>query len=208
MLHRAFRGPARKKPSLTPSSPADTIRAIAASRPGARILSGLCVAVLLAFFTLSAVVEAAVDDTPPAAHQAHRQQAEIQTMALARLISSYHHADKADKANLLNTLIDQTKVRQALLGQMVQTDPLGAMRALLPQHVRTGMPTEVQELLEQKQELQGELEVSYEDYEDGRFKLRHILKTDTGRVELQLVNPARAMQSGMRVRARGWLFTA
>jgi hypothetical protein len=162
--------------------------------------------VLLAFLTLSAVVEPAVANTPPAAHQVQRQQAEIQTMALARLMARYRQAGKADKANLLNELIAQATIRQALLGQLVQTDPVGAMRALLPPKVRTGMPAEVQELLEQKQEIQGELEISYEDYEDGRHTLRYILKTDNGRVELQLSEPARGMQSGMRVRARGWLF--
>ncbi len=182
------------------------LSAFAASCFAVSDLSRLCAAALFALLSLSITVEAAVPDTLPTTSQAQRHQAEKQTMSLARLMTSYRHAGEADKARLLDEMLAQSRVRQMLLAELVQTDPSGALRAVLPAKVRVGMPAEVQALLEQKQELHGELEVTYEDYEDGRHKLRHFLKNETGRVELQMPEHARGLQSGMQVRARGWLF--
>ncbi len=206
MLQHFTRGNTRKKQSPIPCTPPFTIPTFAVSRFGLQNLFKLCATALFALFFFSFTVEAAVVDILPASSQAHWKQAENQTMALARLMARYRQAGEADKAILLNELVDQARVRQTLLGELVQTDPTGAKRTILPAKVRTGMPDEVQQLLVQKQVLQGELEVSYEDYEDGHHKLRHILKTETGLIELQLAEHARGMQSGMWVRARGWLF--
>lgn len=69
--------------------------------------------------------------------------------------------------------------------------------------------TDLQHESHSEQELEGELEVLYEDYEDhSKSRLRHFLKTSNGRVELHLPNNAKtnALQSGAKVRARGRLF--
>lgn len=61
----------------------------------------------------------------------------------------------------------------------------------------------------QKQQLEGELEVIYEDYEDhSKSLLRYMLKTKNGRVELHFPenSKANALQSGTKVRVSGWLF--
>ncbi|WP_017220989.1 Ig-like domain-containing protein [Moritella dasanensis] len=139
----------------------------------------------------------------------HRTLAQNKTMALAKLMANYRHADKSNNKQLLNELIEQAKARQALLAELVKTDPGAAIRATLPKHVRAGMPAEVQALLEQKQELNGELEVVYEDYEDPSLnRLHHTLITDKDRVELYLPEnyKGNSLQSGTKVRASGWLF--
>lgn len=141
--------------------------------------------------------------------QEHRTLAQNKTMALAKLMANYRHADKSNNKQLLNELIEQAKARQALLTELVKTDPGAAIRATLPKHVRAGMPAEVQALLEQKQELNGELEVVYEDYEDPSLnRLHHFLVNSNGRVELHLPENSKgnSLQSGAKVRANGWLF--
>lgn len=166
----------------------------------------MCMAALIAFFSMSFVGEASAIDSLPASSQSQWKQAENKTMALARLMAQYRYAGEMDKAFLLDKLVEQARSRQILLGELAKTDPVGARRAILPAKIRTGMPDEVQQLIEQKQVLEGELEVYYEDYEDGSHKLRNILKTTTGLVELRMAEQTRQMQSGMLVRARGWLF--
>ncbi|SDO62035.1 Ig-like domain-containing protein [Desulforhopalus singaporensis] len=138
-----------------------------------------------------------------------RQQVENETMVLARLMAAYNKADQSTRANMLNGLIAQARIRQALMAELVQTDPDGAARAAIPAKFRAGMPTEIQQMLEQKLELSGELEVTYTDYEDGSYRLRHVLATNNGRFELHLpdnAGHAGAMQSGIQARARGWFF--
>lgn len=169
----------------------------------------LLAAAMLVLSLFATGVEAGGGHALPAASQAHRQQVESQTMALARMAADYRSAGKAARTGLLNGLVDQARARQELLAEVVQNDPSGALRTVLPEKVRSGMPAEVLALLEQKQDLQGELEVSYEDYADGRHKLRHVLLTARGRFELKLpanAEQAGSMRSGMQVRARGWLF--
>jgi len=141
--------------------------------------------------------------------QEHWALAQNKTMALAKLMADYRHAKKSNNEQLLNELIEQTNARQSLLAELVKTNPGAAIRAALPKHIRAGMPAEVLALLEQKQELNGELEVIYEDYEDeSQSRLRHFLVNDNGRVELYLpVNSkGNSLQSGAKLRARGWLF--
>ncbi|WP_232286527.1 Ig-like domain-containing protein [Moritella sp. PE36] len=139
----------------------------------------------------------------------HRKLAQNKTIALAKLMANYRHADKSNNEQLLNELIEQAKARQSLLAELVKNDPSAAIRASLPKHVRAGIPAEVLALLEQKQELNGELEVIYEDYKDPSLsRLRHFLVTDNSRVELYLPenSKGKSLQSGVNVRASGWLF--
>ncbi|MFT5727674.1 MAG: hypothetical protein ACI8PB_001812 [Desulforhopalus sp.] len=206
MLHPFVRDSLEQIMSARCSASPGKVSACALSRFSLANLSTLVVTILIALFSLTYAAKAAVPVTLPPSSKAQWKQAENQTMSLASLMAKYRQAEGADKAAGLKELVDQARTRQLLLGELVQTDPVGAMRTILPSTVREGMPEEVQVMLTQKQEMQGELEVLYEDYEDGRHRLRHILKTATGRIELQLPENAKAMQSGIRVRARGWLF--
>ena len=143
------------------------------------------------------------------AAEVQREQAKNQTMALAKLMADYRRADKSNKTKHLNQVVALAEERQALLAELAQTDPAAAVRAVLPASVRKGMPDEVLAMLTEKQELKGELEVLYEDYEDHSLsRLRHVLKTANSRVELHLPKNAKtnALQTGTKVQARGWLF--
>lgn len=147
----------------------------------------------------------------PKSNQASEQRTHAQnkTVALAKLMGNYRSANKIKKKQLLDKLVVQVKARQTLLAELVKNDPAAAIRAALPKQMRSGMPAEIQALLEKKQELTGELEVVYEDYDDPSLnKLRHTLITDKGRVELQMPKHGKAhsLQSGTKVQASGWLF--
>lgn len=208
MLHPLIRAFLRQIMSAWINVSPGKVSAFALSRFSVANPITLTVTILIALISLTYAAKAAVPVTLPPSSKAQWKQAENQTISLARLMAKYRQAEGADKAAVLKELVDQASARQLLLGELVQTDSVGAMRTILPSKVRDGMPKEVQVMLTQQQEMQGELEVSYEDYEDGRHKLRHILKTETGRVELQqFPEDGRVMQSGMRVRARGWLFS-
>ncbi|PKI17879.1 peptidase M11 [Colwellia sp. 12G3] len=138
-----------------------------------------------------------------------RQRAQNQTLALAKLMANYRRADKSNKAKFLTQVLALAKERQALLAELIQTDPAAAVRTILPASVRKGMPDEVLAMLTEKQALKGELEVFYEDYEDPSLsRLHHVLKTENGRVELNLPKNAKAnaLQSGAKVQVHGWLF--
>ncbi|MBL4816864.1 MAG: cadherin-like domain-containing protein [Shewanella sp.] len=141
------------------------------------------------------------------AKQAHKQETEKQTLALAGLMADYRHGVKSNKQALKQQLIARTRTRQALLSDLVKTDPAAAVRSLLPASARAGMPEEVLAMLTQKRELEGELELAYVDYEDvSQSHLRHTLITDSGRVELHLPANATSWQTGARVKAKGWMF--
>ncbi|SQH77154.1 conserved exported protein of unknown function, might belong to Peptidase M11 gametolysin [Shewanella benthica] len=141
------------------------------------------------------------------AKQAHKQETEKQTLALAGLMADYRHGVKSHKQALKQQLIARTRARQALLSDLVKTDPAAAVRSLLPASARAGMPEEVLAMLTLKRELEGELEVAYVDYDDvSQSHLRHTLITDSGRVELYLPANATSWQTGARVKAKGWMF--
>ncbi|WP_417348004.1 Ig-like domain-containing protein [Ferrimonas sp.] len=141
----------------------------------------------------------------PAQSASHSQHSfSSQSMALADLMMQYRQADEAQKAALLDQLVNTVRVRQAELMQLAEHNPAAALKAALPANSRQGMPAEVQAMLEYKGSVDGELEVFYEDYEDGTHKLRHQLKMANGkRITLHLGSQARGLASGTKVRANG-----
>ncbi len=67
------------------------------------------------------------------------------------------------------------------------------------------MPAEVQVFIEQRLELEGELEVMYEDYVNGSHRLRHTLKANGERISLHFKSPPRGLLSGTPARVSGVL---
>ncbi|MCE9687793.1 NEW3 domain-containing protein [Shewanella sp. AS16] len=150
--------------------------------------------------------------------RADKQQTEQQTLALAGLMAEYRHAAKAADVNgarasrdaeLAQQLLELTIARQAAQSELLKTDPGAAVRSVLPESKRAGLPAEVEARLAHQGELQGELEVVYEDFEDPSLnRLHHTLVTDKGRVALHLPANARTAQlkTGDKVRVKGWQF--
>ncbi|MEH6576268.1 MAG: Ig-like domain-containing protein [Amphritea sp.] len=110
------------------------------------------------------------------------------------------------KATALQNLIAKAEARRDMLAELIRTNPAEALRVAIPEEKQAGMPAEVLEMLEQKIEIEGELEAVITDYEDGSFKLSHVLKTPFGEnFELHLADKNRNFASGTQVSVNGLL---
>ncbi|MDI3326623.1 Ig-like domain-containing protein [Pontibacterium granulatum] len=107
-------------------------------------------------------------------------------------------------------LIEKAQARQQLLTELAETDPAEVLRIAIPADVAQDMPAEVQELIEQHIDLDGELEVSYRDdfTNPENSRLVHELKTNNGkRVKLHIAGDKGKLFTGSHVNAKGVVFT-
>ncbi|MGQ7960134.1 Ig-like domain-containing protein [Pseudomonas sp. SP16.1] len=140
--------------------------------------------------------------------KAERQSAE-QTQALLALSQQWQQAPTDAKGAALRQLQAKAAERQALLLDLAATSPAQVLSATLSADQQSGMPAEVQAMLEQKLEIEGDAEVVMEDYADGGHRLRHFVKTAAGeRFELHFANTPRFIASGQPVRAKGHVLAA
>lgn len=139
----------------------------------------------------------------------HRQNAADQTQALMALQKRWAKAQGTEKSRALEVLVSKAEERHQLLEELIKTDPAELLRVAIPEEKQSGMPAEVQEKLEQRLELSGQLEVFYEDYEDGSHRLRHVLKTDFGeRFEMHFAGKAPELSNGAAATVYGVLLTS
>lgn len=135
-----------------------------------------------------------------------RDDAAARTSELIGLNKRLRSAAAGERAQVLQQLIGKAEQRRQLLAELARSNPAEVLRVAIPEDKQVGMPAEVLAKLEQRVELDGELQVIYEDYENGEHKLRHFLKTPFGeRFELRLANAQREWRSGLSVRAQGVL---
>jgi len=134
-----------------------------------------------------------------------RASAETLTHSLVGLNNTYQKAAPAAKSAALQKLIDTTVERQALLAELVKTDPGAVLRTAIPARVRKGMPVDVQAFIEQRLVIEGELEIVYEDYADGSHRLRHTLEANGERISLHFKSKPHSVLSGTEVSASGVL---
>ncbi|MEX6500768.1 Ig-like domain-containing protein [Pseudomonas zhanjiangensis] len=135
-----------------------------------------------------------------------RDAAIARTNELISLNKRLRTAAAGERAQLREQLIGKAEQRRQLLAELAQSNPAEVLRVAIPDDKQSGLPAEVLAKLEQNVELDGELQVVYEDYENGDHKLRHFLKTPFGeRFELRLAGAKREWRSGLSVRAQGVL---
>lgn len=134
------------------------------------------------------------------------ESASARTAELVSLVKRWKNADASQRGALRSPLLAKVEQRRSQLEELIQTKPAEVLRVAIPEDKQQGMPAEVVARLEQRLDLEGELEVFFEDYEDGSHKLRHVLKTSFGeRFELHFAEPRREWRSGLKVRAQGWM---
>ena len=135
-----------------------------------------------------------------------RDDAAARTSELVGLNKRLQKAAAGERGHLREQLLAKAEQRRQLLAELARSNPAEVLRVAIPEDKQKGMPAEVLAKLEQNVELDGELQVVYEDYENGEHKLRHFLKTPFGeRFELRLANAQREWRSGLSVRAQGVL---
>ncbi|WP_188860062.1 Ig-like domain-containing protein [Marinobacterium nitratireducens] len=145
--------------------------------------------------------------TPVAAVQA-RQQAAEHTQALMALQKRWEKAQGAEKSRVREQMVAKAEERRAFLLELMKSNPAEVLNVIIPEEKQLGMPAEVVEKLEQRLELEGELESTYLDnFENPALsRQRHELKTPFGeRFELHFADKAPDLPFGAPVRAYGVL---
>lgn len=149
----------------------------------------------------------AVQGASPAVTDAAAQ-AQALTQELVTLGASLQQSGAAPQAGQSAGLLGVAKNRQQQLTILIDGDPRAALNVALPESLRKGMPAAVQAYLEERTELEGELEVLHVDYADeSQSHYVYRLTTAQGeRFSLHFAADAPALQSGTRIRASGVLF--
>ncbi|MDP3979068.1 MAG: Ig-like domain-containing protein [Pseudomonas sp.] len=157
----------------------------------------ILLASLTAPMTVSAASEQAVD----------RQQAAVLTEQLLKLQQRLDQAGSAERPRLLQQLEQQAAQRQQLLTELAERDPASALRASLPEAQQNKLARQLLGSLERPLQVEGTLEVRYEDFADGSNRLRHFLETPFGeRFELSFAKDAPRHGNSKQVRLDGVLF--
>ncbi|NQY87539.1 MAG: cadherin-like domain-containing protein [Colwellia sp.] len=141
-------------------------------------------------------------------HAAHkkRQSLEQLTLTLAKQIKQLKNKNNSINSSQVNDLIETAKSRQILIAELLERSPKAVKRSKLPSNISKYAPDEIKQYLLQQQELAGELEVFYEDYEQVELRrLRHVLKTKAGRIELHFANTKllSTLKHGSKVKVKG-----
>lgn len=131
------------------------------------------------------------------------ENAERQTLRLTGLQTAYQRASGSAKEHALNELVAAAEERHALLAELIAEDPDAVLRVAVPVRIRENMPAEVHPYVEQHLKRDGEMEVIYEDYEDGHARLRHSLVADGERIAMHFKADPPELLSGEEVAANG-----
>lgn len=132
---------------------------------------------------------------------AARDRAEALTRKLVGLYNANQHVNVSSPA--YDELLAVVKERHGIFAQLMSIEPDIVLDNVVPARIRAEMPAEVRALLEQRLEIEGELEVFYEDYRDGSARLLHFLNTFDERLSLHFRNQPPGVLSGTPVRAAG-----
>ncbi|MBV0934589.1 Ig-like domain-containing protein [Marinobacterium weihaiense] len=145
-----------------------------------------------------------------AADVAHlQQQARQASSDLMALSKRWHLAKGQARKALQQQLLEQADQRRTALRNLVRHQPAEALQLAMPAQAQSRLPAEVINRMEQRLNLSGQLDVFYEDREDGSHRLRHILNTPFGeRFELHFAGNAPQLKHGRQVELEGLLVEA
>jgi hypothetical protein len=92
-------------------------------------------------------------------------------------------ANPSEREFLLGQLQTLASFRRQLLVGLMQADPGQVLQVALPDHLLGAMPEELQKLFEQRVELEGKIEVEFEDSENAS-RVHHYLNSGGTRLEM------------------------
>jgi hypothetical protein len=176
------------------------------SRPWHQIGSGIIGALLLPFLFVLAI--SMVPGQVLAGSSGAEARAEALTHSLVALNARYSHAKSAAQGELLDQLIETATARQQVLGELLQDEPASVLKYAFPEHVLDKMPDSVRGYIEERVELEGELEALYKDYKDGSHQLLHFLKSNGKRYSLSFSTPPARLDPGKPVRVTGLMLNS
>jgi hypothetical protein len=115
----------------------------------------------------------------------------------------YQAAGRLDREQMLGELRGLAAARFERLAELIGRDPAEVLRVAVPASVRAAMPVEVQDLVERRVELLGEIVVLYECAER-ESRLLHFLEADGVRFLLHFAgDPPGGLLTGARVTIKG-----
>ncbi len=125
------------------------------------------------------------------------------TQALIAQSIRYQQASRSEQAYLLNELIETAASRQELLLSIIENNPAEVIRLAVPASTRAALPLAVQAYIEQEADIEGMLEVMYEDHED-HGSLLYYLETAGERLSLHFADHRpEHLLTGARIRVKG-----
>lgn len=179
------------------------------ARTSARLLAALGLGFAL---TTSGYVVSGQTHTPEAASHsraADRAHAAQLTQTLVQQHRLWAQAQGANRNHALDALEKAAQTRQAALARLLQNAPADVLRAALPDAVIHSLPAALKTYIEQPVDLEGTLEVSYQDdFENpANSRLTHSLKTADGQhIGLALAGDVAPLKSGHAIGVRGLMF--
>lgn len=130
------------------------------------------------------------------------REVESQTRLLMAFAKQHGRIHGASKKALEQEMISLARERREFLADLIEKNPGAALRLTMPGEVRSGMPEAVRSLVEQKQEIQGELQVTYTDYAQAP-RLGYEVDMDGKRFSVHFKAHEPRLQSGVSVRVSG-----
>jgi hypothetical protein len=125
------------------------------------------------------------------------------TQALIAQSIRYQQASRSEQAYLLNELIETAASRQELLLSIIENNPAEVIRLAVPASTRAALPSAVQAYIEQEVDIEGMLEVMYEDHEN-HSRLLYYLETGVERLSLHFADHRpEHLLTGARIRVKG-----
>ena len=125
------------------------------------------------------------------------------TQALIAQSIRYQQASRSEQAHLLNELIETAASRQELLLSIIENNPAEVIRLAVPAGTRAALPPAVQAYIEQEVDIEGMLEVMYEDHDD-HSRLLYYLETAGERLLLHFADHRpEHLLTGARIRVKG-----
>ena len=184
-------------------------------------------ALSLAIFSSSTVAEYINDVTDPNTNQHHhhihsdvheskeklfadkknlKRKIQQKNSDLLVAIDNYKNNDGEAKLRYFSEALMLLKSRQVIIAKLAETDPDLATKVAFNNKQRKIIPSELQGFVEQEQQLEGVLEVFYEDDEKTHSsRLRYILNSGNTRIEVKFPNHAvaKGLRDGNNVRVSG-----
>lgn len=125
------------------------------------------------------------------------------TSRLTNLNARYQLGDQAEREALMEEIRSVVSRRREMLAALIENDPAEVVRLALPQGFESNLPSEVRENLEQRVDLEGELEVLYRENET-ESQIIYSLNSSKERLSLHFATrPEADILTGTRVRVRG-----
>jgi hypothetical protein len=125
------------------------------------------------------------------------------TVAVDRLTALTAQLESAARGGVVPAnLLEVAAERRRLLLATMEDAPAAALRLSLAASTRGALPPEVRGLVEQEADVQGVIEIFYEDSDTGA-RLRRYLRADNALLSVHFASEPAEMRTGDRVRIRG-----